>query len=590
MDAGFVPSIKCVLIGDYEVGKTSLINAFATREPLNQYFPGLTGPVQIHIEHAFRLYLLHVHDTEGAHAPTPKTTPATSPSLDEPDAAAADLSELSVHAEISSDDNDRSYSGEWISRRVEYGLADVVLICFSLANRASFENVANVWRREIEQFCPHIPFIVIGCKLDLRRPDPTTPVSLPSRSQPSSYNRLQLRRPKPARSSTASTSGSTAPGSPSISDFGHNLPESSVSRNSVVRPVSILTNSPTPAARTHTELSIGSSSAPASDAEQPGKKLKAKSSFPIPFPGVKAFRRKSVTDASSSVSRAPSSFSQLDIRPPEPPQASHTQSGTSASAPAALAATSPTSPTTTAGKGTLPPPKSPRYPNMPPFIRSISHANVFRKVLTRSRSGSRVTNSPTDTTSANPSTNPSPVAHKAEPPSRPVLPHRFTSGSADDSSVRKLHSHVRTSSQPSPTAFDDKQLQMQVGSGGSGSAGVAGEGRVVGGGLQVGIGMGGEGGGSTTSSNPRPSPAKKVTRIEEPPASMRHRTTTYQEARSTARRLGASGYMECSSLTLVNVVKVFDEAVRIAVERRQASASSLHGHRRRGRNEECVAM
>jgi hypothetical protein len=73
-----------------------------------------------------------------------------------------------------------------------------------------------------------------------------------------------------------------------------------------------------------------------------------------------------------------------------------------------------------------------------------------------------------------------------------------------------------------------------------------------------------DGAGSATSSNPRPSPVKKVTRIEEPLLSMRHRTTSYQEARGVARRLGASGYMECSSLTLVNVVKVFDEAVRIA--------------------------
>ena len=82
--------------------------------------------------------------------------------------------------------------------------------------------------------------------------------------------------------------------------------------------------------------------------------------------------------------------------------------------------------------------------------------------------------------------------------------------------------------------------------------------------VEVSLAVGSEGAGSATSSNPRPSPGKKVTRIEEPPLAMRHRTTTYQEARGTARMLGASGYMECSSLTLVNVVKVFDEAVRIA--------------------------
>lgn len=124
------------------------------------HFGLVTGPVQIHIDHLFRLYLLHIHDTEGTHAPSPKTTPATSPSLDEPDSVGADLSELSINADMSSGENDRPRSGEWISRRVEYGLADVVLICFSLANRASFENVTTVVRvlasvREILRECAY---------------------------------------------------------------------------------------------------------------------------------------------------------------------------------------------------------------------------------------------------------------------------------------------------------------------------------------------------------------------------------------------------------------------------------------------------
>jgi hypothetical protein len=99
----------------------------------------VTGPIQIHIEHAFRLYLLHIYDTEGMHAPSPEITPPST----EQDSPSLNLSDISL------EDHDRSFgthsqSNKWISRRIEYGLADVILICFSLANRASFENVAEV--------------------------------------------------------------------------------------------------------------------------------------------------------------------------------------------------------------------------------------------------------------------------------------------------------------------------------------------------------------------------------------------------------------------------------------------------------------
>lgn len=90
--------------------------------------------------------MLHIHDTEGAHAPTPKISPDPSPPLKDPNSPPVDLSEVSVNAEEVSDEDGQSLSTKWISRRVEYGLADVVLICFSLADRASFENVATVVR------------------------------------------------------------------------------------------------------------------------------------------------------------------------------------------------------------------------------------------------------------------------------------------------------------------------------------------------------------------------------------------------------------------------------------------------------------
>ena len=106
-------------------------------------FETVTGPIQIHIEHVFRLYLLHIYDTEGLHPPSPEITPVVSPSTKEQDSLPLNLSDVSLEDDDQSS-GARSQSNKWISRRIEYGLADVILICFSLANRTSFENVATV--------------------------------------------------------------------------------------------------------------------------------------------------------------------------------------------------------------------------------------------------------------------------------------------------------------------------------------------------------------------------------------------------------------------------------------------------------------
>jgi small GTP-binding protein len=45
--------------------------------------------------------------------------------------------------------------------------ADVLLVCFSLVDRRSFENVRDKWVPEIKHHCPNAPFILGGTKLDL---------------------------------------------------------------------------------------------------------------------------------------------------------------------------------------------------------------------------------------------------------------------------------------------------------------------------------------------------------------------------------------------------------------------------------------
>ena len=55
-------------------------------------------------------------------------------------------------------------------RRLSYPLTDVFLLCFSLVNRRSFENVRNEWIPELRHYhqTPSTPIVLVGTKLDLR--------------------------------------------------------------------------------------------------------------------------------------------------------------------------------------------------------------------------------------------------------------------------------------------------------------------------------------------------------------------------------------------------------------------------------------
>ncbi|XP_042897548.1 ras-like GTP-binding protein RHO [Parasteatoda tepidariorum] len=53
-------------------------------------------------------------------------------------------------------------------RPLSYPDTDVILICFGIDNFVSLENTHNKWYPEIRHFCPHVPIILVGNKLDLR--------------------------------------------------------------------------------------------------------------------------------------------------------------------------------------------------------------------------------------------------------------------------------------------------------------------------------------------------------------------------------------------------------------------------------------
>ena len=47
-------------------------------------------------------------------------------------------------------------------------MTDVFLMCFSIDNRVSFENIRSKWIPEVRHHCPTVPIVLVATKLDLR--------------------------------------------------------------------------------------------------------------------------------------------------------------------------------------------------------------------------------------------------------------------------------------------------------------------------------------------------------------------------------------------------------------------------------------
>ena len=122
-----LPSVKCVVIGDLGVGTTSLLITYEHGE-----FP--TGYLPIHFD---------IH-------------------------AIMKVDELTYNLNVL--DRAHSLDVEYpdLLRPLIYPNTDIFLVCFSVAEPASFKNVKEKWVPEFKRFCPDTPFILLGTKVDLR--------------------------------------------------------------------------------------------------------------------------------------------------------------------------------------------------------------------------------------------------------------------------------------------------------------------------------------------------------------------------------------------------------------------------------------
>lgn len=117
--------IKLVVVGDGAVGKTCLLATYTTNKFPEEYVPTVYDNYAGLINYQNETYRLELWDTAGQ----------------------------------------EEYEN---LRPVSYPNTDAFLVCFSLISPNSLENVQRKWIPELKNYCPGIPYILIGLKSDLR--------------------------------------------------------------------------------------------------------------------------------------------------------------------------------------------------------------------------------------------------------------------------------------------------------------------------------------------------------------------------------------------------------------------------------------
>ncbi|XP_056327094.1 ras homolog family member Ua [Danio aesculapii] len=118
--------VKCVLVGDGAVGKTSLIVSYTTNGYPTEYVPTAFDNFAAVVAVDGKPVKLQLCDTAGQ------------------------------------DEFDKL-------RPLCYTNADVFLLCFSVVSPSSFQNVREKWVPEIRRHCPRAPILLVGTQSDLRQ-------------------------------------------------------------------------------------------------------------------------------------------------------------------------------------------------------------------------------------------------------------------------------------------------------------------------------------------------------------------------------------------------------------------------------------
>lgn len=117
--------VKCVLVGDSCVGKTSLVVSYSTNGYPNEYIPTAFDNYSVIVTVDNQPVCLQLCDTAGQD----------------------DFNSL---------------------RTLCYPQTQVFLLCFNIVCPTSFLNITKKWLPEIRRYCPTSPILLIGTQCDLR--------------------------------------------------------------------------------------------------------------------------------------------------------------------------------------------------------------------------------------------------------------------------------------------------------------------------------------------------------------------------------------------------------------------------------------
>ncbi|RXN13609.1 ras-related C3 botulinum toxin substrate 1 [Labeo rohita] len=138
-------TVKCVIVGDTAADKTSLLISYTHRCFPSEYVPTVFDNYAVTVMVDGNPVTLGLFNTAGQ------------------------------------EDYDRL-------RPLAYPRTDVFLICFSLVDPDSFENVRVQWYPEVRHFCPNTPIILVGTKLNLRDDKETIEQLKKNKQTPISYH------------------------------------------------------------------------------------------------------------------------------------------------------------------------------------------------------------------------------------------------------------------------------------------------------------------------------------------------------------------------------------------------------------------